>query len=300
MSNQLYILQTLPQGKVIRLNLLNGESHVVVDNLDTHPDGIAVDPVRQRLYWTNMGKIIEAESLEFFQADGSLESSALDGSDHQVMISGGLFVTGKQLIFDKVNRHFYWCDREGMRVFRADENGSNLTVLVQTGIFPRDSHDYTRHCVGIAINHELGRLYWTQKGPSKGGKGRIFSIPLNMPGDQCADSRSDIRLELDHLPEPIDLEFSRDFKQLYWTDRGNDADGGNSLNVGDMINGKIVNRRILASGFKETIALAIDHDQGQVYISDLGGNIYQHTLGIQGSAKVIASGFGPLTGITLA
>jgi len=306
MSRALYILQTLPVGRILRLDTSTGESRVILDNLETHPDGIAVDESSRRIYWTNMGHIKEQDSLEFFQADGTVESINIDGSDQRQLVGNGLFVTGKQLVLDKENQQLYWCDREGMRVFRANTDGSCPEVLIQAGIFPRDAHDYTRHCVGIALNKHDNHFYWTQKGPSKGGLGRILRAPLALPSSKSDKritgdiaQRDDVEVVLDHLPEPIDLEFSRDYRTLFWTDRGDDAKGGNSLNSAQLEDGKLKNHQVIAAGFKETIALALDEETGVIYVSDLSGTIYRHTLDKPGSVEIVASGFGPLTGITL-
>lgn len=299
MDKKLYVLQTGPVGKILEIDPETAQTRTLVDGMDTFPDGIAVDRQKGLIYWTNMGQIKETHSLEFFQADGSIQAANLDGSGVRTVLGNGVFVTGKQLVLDE-DGYLYWCDREGMRVFRARPDGSELKVMVRTGIYPRDSHEYTLQCVGIAINHKTNRLYWTQKGPSKAGRGRIFSAGLQIPDGETALTRTDIIVEMDALPEPIDLEFSPDYSVLYWTDRGDDTKGGNSLNCADIVDGKLCNHRILARGFKETIALAIDHEAGLVYVTDLGGTVYRHTLAQPGSLEVLATGFGPLTGITLA
>lgn len=295
----LYFLQVAPVGKILALDLDSLKSRVIVDGLNTFPDGIAVDLEKGLVYWTNMGPHKEARSLEFFQADGSLESVQLNGSGRRTLVGDGLFVTGKQLVQDKRTGRLYWCDREGMRVFRAEADGSNPTVLVKRGVFPRDAGDYTRHCVGIAIDPDANTLYWTQKGPAKGGQGRIFRAPLELPAGQSAQNREDIELLADGLPEPIDLELSPDRRTLYWTDRGDDRAGGNSLNRALIEEGVLTHHQILAKGFKETIGLAMDHARGLAYITDLSGKLYRHTLSRPGSLEVVAS-LGPLTGVTLA
>jgi hypothetical protein len=44
---------------------------------------------------------------------------------------GGTF-TPKQLQIEKRTGKLYWCDREGMRVMRANLDGSNIETLVDT------------------------------------------------------------------------------------------------------------------------------------------------------------------------
>lgn len=292
----LYLLQTRPEGKIIALDPDTGSHRVILDGMDCHPDGIAVDVEQQVIYWTNMGVVKEAHTLEFFQADGSVERIGLDGTGRTSLVGLGLMVTGKQLFHDRTHRHLYWCDREGMRVMRSDEDGGNVTVLVQTGLFPRDAHDYTRHCVGIAVDLRHGVLYWTQKGPSKGGQGRILRVGLALPEGQTASNRTDIEVMIDGLPEPIDLEIDHDRGVMYWTDRGDKARQGNTLNRATIGPNGFQAHEVLATGLDEGIALACDFARDEIFITDLGGNVHRYDLTRGGALSTVAT-FGALTGI---
>ncbi|MXV43568.1 hypothetical protein GS501_00550 [Saccharibacter sp. 17.LH.SD] len=295
-TKKLYMLQPFPVGRIIEFDLKTRTSKIIIDHMIGHPDGIYIDLDNRDLYWSNMGVVMNEGSQEFFQSDGSIEVSSLTGENRREIVGGGLFVTGKQLVADPASKHLYWCDREGMRVFRSDYDGGNVTVLVQRGLFPLESHDYTRHCVGIALDTKRGFLYWTQKGPPKGGKGCIMRANLAMPQGKTAKTRDDIVVLKDHLPEPIDLELDPSGDRLYWTDRGDDAHGGNSLNSAMISEDGLHDHKILARGLKEAIALSIDHDEGRVYLSDINGNLYQHDLAREGSLEKLAK-FDSLTGI---
>lgn len=63
-------------------------------------------------------------------------------------------------------------------------------------------------------------FYWTQAGPSKGGKGRIHRANIEMPEGQTAQNRTNVESLFDMLPEPIDLAIDTDHQRLYWTDKG--------------------------------------------------------------------------------
>src|SRR6202012_6206236 len=166
------------------------------------------------LFWTNMGPAIGPNQGEFFQADGSIECIGLNDANRRTLVGHGLTVTPKQITADFDAGFLYWCDREGMRVMRSNLDGSNVTVLVRNGVFPADSHDVPRHCVGIAVDPVNRHIYWTQKGPPDGGKGRIFRAGLEIPAGQTAANRTDIEVLWNSLPEPVDLEIKGDW--LYW------------------------------------------------------------------------------------
>ena len=99
-------------------------------------------------------------------------------------------------------------------------DGSDVEVLVRVAQGDDPRTDQRNHCVGIAV--DLGRclIYWTQKGPSKGNVGRLFCAGLNIPDGETPDNRSDKRLLLDHLPEPIDLDIDLKANVMYMSDRG--------------------------------------------------------------------------------
>ena len=161
--------------------------------------------------------------------DGSIERADFDGGNRKVMIRQGVTHTPKQLHLDKENGKLYWSDREGMRVMRANLDGSQVDTLVETGRGDDDRRDETRWCVGITIDPKLRKIYWTQKGPTKGGLGSLRRANIDIPQGESPASRSDVEVLFDHLPEPIDLELDLESRVLYWTDRG-DPPRGNTVN----------------------------------------------------------------------
>ena len=69
----------------------------------------------------------------------------------------------------------YWCDREGMRVMRANLDGSNIETVVNTSQGdPRPGPDPTKWCVGVAIDVDGDQVYWTQKGTGQRRQGPTF------------------------------------------------------------------------------------------------------------------------------
>jgi DNA-binding beta-propeller fold protein YncE len=214
--------------------------------------------------------------------NGSVMAANLDGSHVQTIIQEGQVHTPKQIKIDHDNKKLYFCDREGLRIHRCDFDGSNHEVVLQTGDYnTADIEDQTKWCVGIAVDPKAGKFYWTQKGPSKAGKGRIFRANIQMPSGETASSRSDTELLFDKLPEPIDLEFEQDSQALYWTDRG-EYPLGNTLNSAH-VGGGDLEVKTLARHFHEAIGLKIDEVNKHIYITDLGGTVYRFKM--DGSEK---------------
>jgi hypothetical protein len=155
---------------------------------------------------------------------GSIQRCDIDGKNVITVIEPGTKThTPKQLTIAEKSKKLYWCDREGMRVMRSDLDGGNVETLVSNGDVENAEHraDYLRWCVGIQVDEDAGHVYWTQKGPPKGGKGKILRCPINGTGSD----REGIEVLFDHLPEPIDLSLDLAEGWLYWTDRGEQVPG---------------------------------------------------------------------------
>ena len=121
------------------------------------------------------------------QNDGSIERADLDGQNRVTIVGEGKTFTPKQLHLEKKSGKLYWCDREGMRVMRANLDGSNIETLVDTSKGDaRPGTDLTKWCVGITVDPERGQIYWTQKGPDDAGKGRIFRANIDIPKGETA------------------------------------------------------------------------------------------------------------------
>src|SRR5258706_9509711 len=136
-------------GQVRSANPDGSDLKTIVDEGRKLPDGLAVDVAAGHLYWTNMGNP-KAN-------DGSIFRSDLDGRNMTTIIASGDTFTPKQLQIDKPNGKLYWCDREGMRVMRANLDGSKIEALIDTSRGdPRPGADPVKWCVGIAVDAEAG------------------------------------------------------------------------------------------------------------------------------------------------
>lgn len=283
---KLFVLEISSGGRLFSINPDGSEKTVIVDGSPI-PDGVAVDVEAGHVYWTNMG----TPPLN----DGSIERADLDGNGRTTIVPSGGTYTPKQLHLDATGHKLYWGDREGMRVMRCDLDGSNVETLVQTGRGDEDRRDETRWCVGVAVDHVGGHLYWTQKGPSDAGLGRIFRAGIELPVGESAARRSDIETIYKDLPEPIDLEIDHSTRTLYWTDRG-DPPHGNTVNRAPLNEIGGVEPEIVATHLMEGIGIALDPDHDRMFVTDLGGNIY--AAGLDGSGHRPIRGLqGNLTGI---
>jgi hypothetical protein len=99
------------------------------------------------------------------RSDGSIMRSDLDGKNMMTIVPPGGTFTPKQLQLEKRSGKLYWSDREGMRVMRANLDGSEIETFVDTSLGDsRPGADATKWCVGIAVDADGGKFYWTQKG----------------------------------------------------------------------------------------------------------------------------------------
>ncbi|KAL7918696.1 hypothetical protein ACQKWADRAFT_330487 [Trichoderma austrokoningii] len=285
-------------GQILQLGLDGKVQKVLVDGTSM-PDGVDIDHETGRMFWTSMG--VPGNN------DGAIYSANVDGTDIRTVLSPGSVNTPKQLVIDRKSRKLYFSDREGLSVFRCNFDGSDLELLIKTGDAenPEDKEDNTKWCVGIAVAPKLGKFYWTQKGVSKGNKGRIFSANIATPAGQSVQSRDDVVCLLNGLPEPIDLEVDEETNILYWTDRG-ELPFGNSLNKAQLNRAGLLEKstsprgyEILTKHFKEAIGLKLDTKNGHIYVADLCGSIYQCDFDGKNKKVIHTDDYRAFTGISL-
>jgi DNA-binding beta-propeller fold protein YncE len=290
---RIFFLDASAGGRVISANPDGTDLQTITTEDTKVPDGIVVDIAAGHIYWTNMGNP-KAN-------DGSICRSDLDGRNIKYIVSPGGTFTPKQLQIEKKSGKLYWCDREGMRIMRANLDGSSIETLVDTSQGdPRPGPDATKWCVGIAVDVDGGKIYWTQKGGDNANAGRIFRANIEVPSGQSAAKRKDIELLYDGLPEPIDLDIDPSTRTLYWTDRG-DPPRGNTVNRAPLEAppGKRKEPEILITHLMEGIGLALDLKNSRMFITDLAGSVYSANL--DGSNhKTLLAAQGNLTGITYA
>jgi len=289
LSGRLFFLD-IGGGRVLSANPDGSDLKTLINEGRQFPDGLVVDAAAGHIYWTNMGN--------FKKNDGSIFRSDLDGKNLITIVPPGGTFTPKQVHLEKKSGKLYWSDREGMRVMRANLDGSKVETLVDTSDGdPRPGPDARKWCVGIAVDTEGGKFYWTQKGPDNAGEGRISRANIEIPQGQSPANRTDIELLYENLPEPIDLDLDLANRTLYWTDRG-DAPRGNTVNRApmDRLPGNHQEPEILFTHLEEGIGLALDLKGGRMFITDFAGSL--RSANLDGSnQKTLLFAEGNLTGI---
>lgn len=288
-SGRLFFLD-LGAGRVLSANPDGSDLKTIINEGRRLPDGLVVDVAAGHIYWTNMGNPK--------QNDGTILRSDLDGKNMITIVPPGATFTPKQLQLEKRSGKLYWSDREGMRVMRANLDGSNIETLVDTSQGDsRPGPDARKWCVGIAVDVEGGKIYWTQKGDDNAGQGQILRANIEVPPSQSPASRRDIEILFENLPEPVDLDLDPTDRILYWTDRG-DPPRGNTVNRAPMDPrpGYRKEPEILFDHLMEGIGLALDLKGGRMFVTDFAGSVYCANL--DGSnQKTLLAAEGNLTGI---
>jgi hypothetical protein len=288
-NGRLFILD-LSGGRILMVNPDGSGRKVIVNDLTRLPDGVILDVERGHIYWTNMG----IPHLN----DGCIERANLDGGNRETIIPAGGTFTPKQLHLDKENGKLYWSDREGMRVMRANLDGSQIETLVDTSRGDaRPGRDARKWCVGITVDPRRRQIYWTQKGPDNAGEGKICSAGVEIPKGETAANRSDIEVFFDRLPEPIDLEMDLDNRVLYWTDRG-DPPRGNTVNRAS-VDARPEAPEIVFDHLMEGSGIALDIAGHRMFMTDLAGSVYSASLDGSQKRNFLAVQ-GNLTGIAYA
>src|SRR5882724_6344352 len=130
---RLFVLD-LSGGRIHSMNPDGSDRKLLVTDCRL-PDGIAVDVAAGHIYWTNMG----VPNLN----DGSIERADLNGGNRTVIVPQGVTHTPKQIHLEKKSGKLFWSDREGMRVMRANLDGTSVETLVKTGEGDHDRADAT-------------------------------------------------------------------------------------------------------------------------------------------------------------
>lgn len=167
-------------GKIRRANM-DGSDLEVVNHLRSIPYGIAIDPLKGKIY------VISGRS--------KIQRLNLDGSNFESDFISGL-KSPENITVDTENSKIYWS--EGTDLKRANLNGSNRQQII-TGSGP---------LTGIAVAGS--KVYWTEKSKGTANSGQI----------QRANPNGSNVEKLVTVNRAVPLGISVDLvgRKLYWTD----------------------------------------------------------------------------------
>jgi hypothetical protein len=124
-SGRLFFLD-LGAGRILSANPDGSDLKTLINEGRKLPDGLVLDVAAGHIYWTNMG--------DPKRNDGSIMRSDLNGRNMITIVPPGGTFTPKQLQLERRSGKLYWSDREGMRVMRANLDGSEIETLVDTSL----------------------------------------------------------------------------------------------------------------------------------------------------------------------
>jgi hypothetical protein len=258
------------------------DGEIIVSRTGTAPDGVAVDVAGGKVYWTNMGSLLGL-------GGGSLQRANLDGTDVETIIPSGVAQTPKQMQLDLVNRHVYFCDREGAKVWRATMDGENPEAIVS-------GHGF-QELVGVALDVPSGKLYFSDRIGAK-----ILRANLEMPAGENGANRTDIEelFVFSGGAMPIDLDVDLVSRRLYWTDRdlGTVHRAGLDIPAGQTAANR-TDAETLVEDLVDTIGISLDIENDKMYFSELGGQVSEAALDGSGLRKDILTS-GSATGVAIA
>ncbi|KAE8285591.1 Pro-epidermal growth factor [Larimichthys crocea] len=127
-QNNVYFAST-SQKTIERVDLNTGSRDILVsDGLDS-PEGLAIDWVHRRMYWTDKRKLFWTD----IGSHPAVESASLKGKDRVVIASTNL-VSPSGLTVDFTDDRLFWCDQRRGLVETAALDGSDRQVLLENHV----------------------------------------------------------------------------------------------------------------------------------------------------------------------
>lgn len=223
---------------------------ILVDGKEViEPDGIEVDTVDGKMYWTDMGPGGAADNSVAIN-DGRIMRADLDGTKVETVVPLGLSTTPKQLALDVAGGKVYWSDRgdvEGEnvnpKIMRANLDGSPLETIVSSDLMSP---------VGIAVDPAKGKVYFTDRYANNIKR-------ANLDG-------SDVEIVVRDTDYPVDLAFDLDKRVFYWTARKSGC-----LYVADMDKTEMDGASFspIVTGLHAPIGVCLDHENKRLFYTDV-------------------------------
>ena len=141
----------------------------------------------------------------------------------------------------------YWLDKFDNAIYKANTDGTGSTTTILTGV---------NNPVGLAIDYEGGKLYWTTNEAASTSK--IQSS--NLDGTGVTDL-------VTGLVDPDNIALDLANNKMYWTDYGDGQIRRANLDGSGV--------ESLVSGLTRAQGIALDVDSGKMYWTDYGTNKIQ-------------------------
>ncbi|GAB0188982.1 pro-epidermal growth factor [Grus japonensis] len=127
-ENKIYFAHTALKW-IERANLDGSNREKVIHEAIDIPEGLAVDWINRKLYWTDRGRLFWTD----MGVNPRIDSSSLEGIDRQVIASTGL-VWPSGIALDYLADKLYWCDAKQSVVESANLDGSGRRILAQNDV----------------------------------------------------------------------------------------------------------------------------------------------------------------------
>ena len=152
---------------------------LVEEPVNRSPRGIALDLVRGKVYWTDLGL-------------GTIERADLDGKNGEIVVNGHCY----DLALDVDGGKIYWTDSKGS-ILRADLDGENGEEILT---------ELADHRARIALDVDRGKIYWTDWTASE--KGTFHRANLD-------GTNTEYLMEWER---PTGFALDPEGRKMYWTD----------------------------------------------------------------------------------
>jgi DNA-binding beta-propeller fold protein YncE len=231
------------------------------------PRGLALDPIHQRMYWSDPG----AHAIQVGNLDGS-------GPIQNVVPTGN---AAAGVALDVPSGKLYWTDAENLpgmtgRIRRANLDGSSPDSIV-TGLM---------HPAGLALDPGHGKVYWTELDSKSDGLGSIQRA--NLDG-------SNVETILTGIDEANGLAIDPIHGKLYWPELTTKRIQSSNLDGSDVHD--------LVTGIDSPTSVALDLAASKIYWTNSGGSQSNQIdiANLDGSGiHTLVSGVGAPWGIAVA